>query len=78
MNWKKFFTVLGTAAIGGATQYAAHSISEGVTNPKAVGASAVAGALIAVGALFKHSPMEPELPQPPKPEPSADAADETK
>lgn len=63
MNWKALLESLAVAAIGGAATGGAHALSEGTANPKAIGASAGAGALLAVAALFRHVPTEP------KPEP---------
>ena len=59
MNWKRFLEGLAVTAIGGATTGAAHAATEGVVNPKAIGTSAAIGALIAVGAWVKQSPIEP-------------------
>jgi hypothetical protein len=58
MKKRSFWQGLAAAIIGGAATGGAHALSEGIVNPKSIGASAGVGALIAVAALFKHAPHE--------------------
>jgi hypothetical protein len=76
MKKRSFWQGLAAAIIGGAATGGAHALSEGVVNPKSIGASAGVGALIAVAALFKHAPQDDTEEE--KKAKEADAADETK
>lgn len=61
--WKAIFA----AALGGAATAASDAIvSDGATHPKQLAARASIGAVLAVAAYLKQSPIKPEAPPPEK------------
>ena len=58
MKWKTIFKALGAAALGGAATGATEALTVGTTNPKAIGITAAVGAIAAVAAYLKQSPLE--------------------
>lgn len=66
MNWKVFLQGLAAAAIGGAAAGATQAISTSGNIGKDTGAVAGAGALVAVLAFLKQSPLINTPPAPPE------------
>jgi len=58
MKWKAYMKSLGAIVLGGAISGAMTAVSGGNLTPKALGTSVVTGALVALGAYLKQSPIK--------------------
>lgn len=60
MNWRALAEGLLSAALGGAATGGMAALQDGPFNAKQVASSAIVGALVAIAAYLKQSPIKPK------------------
>jgi len=69
VNWKAFGKGVFVAAIGGAFTGTTSALQDGNVSGKRVASLAMAGAILAVAAYLKQSPLPPKPQSDPPPDP---------